>query len=624
MDSKIIYRLLPVFLLLLISGGAFTQTKTLDRNLEPVVRTGADFPLFDGAPVEELFLFAYDSYTGTWNPIPFQIDEKDTSGSFITPDVNPGLDSDDELVFMARDAGDRAPKTWIDNPESQNFPRYEIEIIDPLDQTKKAWVYLYRSPTLSGGSEVDYVSHIGPAAATDTIAGQTYRNANGENGLPNYMVIPPEAGGTGVDLLDKQELLVRALLNGAPVEFNETDNFQNKAVNIKDGNVRVIRELVFDLVVFLIPGVPFPVFTDLRIPVFYYGYSIDIQGNFDIPPELPLGAVIQKVKQSFNLTADAIGLQFFSQNNANIPVDGTSDEIDSTVVFFPPDINWVLFNGSQGTFAYLFKIAQIGDTQKIFYQDDATQNAYGNAGFVIEGQDIEGEAPLGLTIFFPGSVESGKETEVGNRLAHPLLIDQVEETFDQVVPVQLASFVVSVQQNDVYLNWFTSIETNNLGFEVERSLHDKNTWQKIAFILSDDAQQYTFVDRNLAPGIYDYRLKQIDNNGRFLYSGVVTAVVSLPETFTLHQNFPNPFNPSTVIKYELPATFSDQNRVVLKIYNLLGNEVRTLVDEQQAPGFYEITWDGKDNLGRRVSSGVYIYQLKAGKFVATRKMLMIQ
>lgn len=93
-----------------------------------------------------------------------------------------------------------------------------------------------------------------------------------------------------------------------------------------------------------------------------------------------------------------------------------------------------------------------------------------------------------------------------------------------------------------------------------------------------------------------------------------------PPQFTLEQNYPNPFNPGTFIQYKLPR----DEKVVLKIYNLLGQKIRTLVDREQKAGVHKIRWDGKDDLGREVASGIYFYKIKAGSFTKTRKMLLLK
>jgi hypothetical protein len=107
-------------------------------------------------------------------------------------------------------------------------------------------------------------------------------------------------------------------------------------------------------------------------------------------------------------------------------------------------------------------------------------------------------------------------------------------------------------------------------------------------------------------------------------TGVESAEANLPEEFALAQNFPNPFNPETTIKYAIPAQPSGKVYVTLRIYNLQGQVVRTLVDEEKAPGRYHIVWDGKNEAGVRISSGIYLYTIAAGNFKATKKMAMIK
>ncbi len=114
------------------------------------------------------------------------------------------------------------------------------------------------------------------------------------------------------------------------------------------------------------------------------------------------------------------------------------------------------------------------------------------------------------------------------------------------------------------------------------------------------------------------------NYTEIIYSDIVTSsseeVTLIPIDFILYQNYPNPFNPSTTIQYELPA----YTNVQLKIYDILGNEVRALVNESQQPGRKIYQWDGKDDSGRVVSSGVYFYQLRTKEFLQTKKLMLLK
>jgi len=195
-----------------------------------------------------------------------------------------------------------------------------------------------------------------------------------------------------------------------------------------------------------------------------------------------------------------------------------------------------------------------------------------------------------------------------------------------VIPVELTSFHANVENNKVLLDWATATELNNKGFFVERK-SSKDKFNSVAFIqgsgTSTDRHSYSYVDNNLEPGKYFYRLKQVDLDGTTNISNTIEVDISNPSEFGLSQNYPNPFNPTTTIKYSIPSVdtrsgVSVQN-VSLKIYDVLGNEIATLVNEQKEAGFYEVEF----NAGK-LSSGIYFYELNAGTFRSIKKMLMIK
>jgi len=190
--------------------------------------------------------------------------------------------------------------------------------------------------------------------------------------------------------------------------------------------------------------------------------------------------------------------------------------------------------------------------------------------------------------------------------------------WDSPLPVELTSFNSTVNGNNVVLNWSTAKEINNSGFEIER--HSEGEWRNIGFIAgkgnSSVTTEYNFMDRNLNSGAYSYRLKQVDFNGNFEYfelNGVAT--IGVPENFSLAQNYPNPFNPSTTIVYGVP----ENGPVTLKIYDNLGREVSTLVNESKTAGFYTATFSAAE-----LSSGVYFYKLESGKFVSVKRMVLMK
>lgn len=190
------------------------------------------------------------------------------------------------------------------------------------------------------------------------------------------------------------------------------------------------------------------------------------------------------------------------------------------------------------------------------------------------------------------------------------------------IPVELVSFTASVSGSKVVLNWNTATETNNRGFEIQRQRGESNLqgsgsdWQKIAFVdgngTTTNKSVYSYTDNNAVSGKYYYRLKQIDFDGSFTYSAVVNADLN-NLSFSLSRNYPNPFNPSTEIRYSVP----ERSLVTMEIYNALGQKIMTLVNGTKEAGSYTVTFNA-DNL----PSGVYMYRLSTGKFSETKKMIL--
>jgi hypothetical protein len=203
-------------------------------------------------------------------------------------------------------------------------------------------------------------------------------------------------------------------------------------------------------------------------------------------------------------------------------------------------------------------------------------------------------------------------------------VDNIKiSVYNTVIPVELTSFAATAIGNNVEISWSTATETNNRGFEIQRTLtptsERKLLWESVGFVTgkgtTTEPQNYSFVDKNLQAGTYLYRLKQIDFDGTFEYSNEIEVEIVSPNEFALEQNYPNPFNPSTSIRYALKS----HQFVQIKVYDVLGNEVTTLVNEEKQPGVYEVEFNASE-----LSSGTYIYKLTAGNFSAIRKMIMLK
>lgn len=197
------------------------------------------------------------------------------------------------------------------------------------------------------------------------------------------------------------------------------------------------------------------------------------------------------------------------------------------------------------------------------------------------------------------------------------------------LPIQLASFTGSVVNgNTVRLDWLTLSELNNYGFEVQKSAGQAGTFATIPGSFTpghgttNEPHRYSFVDQRVENGTLFYRLRQIDLDGSAHYTepirvDVVTGVPEqpLPSEFSLNQNYPNPFNPSTAIRYALPV----QSSVRLEVFNTLGQRVALLVDEKQDAGYHTATFENQT-----LASGVYFYTIEAGRFRASKKLLLLR
>jgi hypothetical protein len=184
------------------------------------------------------------------------------------------------------------------------------------------------------------------------------------------------------------------------------------------------------------------------------------------------------------------------------------------------------------------------------------------------------------------------------------------------VPVELTSFSAAFTADGVTLQWETSTETNNQGFEVQRSADNKN-FATVAFVkghgTTTQKQNYSYIDNTDLTGSIFYRLKQLDFGGNYKYSNTVEVTKAI--SYELSQNYPNPFNPTTTISYSIPQS----SFVTLKVYDILGSEVAELVNGQVEAGVHRVNFNAFN-----LNSGVYFYTIKAGNFNETKKLMLMK
>ncbi len=197
------------------------------------------------------------------------------------------------------------------------------------------------------------------------------------------------------------------------------------------------------------------------------------------------------------------------------------------------------------------------------------------------------------------------------------------DSSENILPVELSNFTAEISQNNALINWSTVSESNNSGFEIERS-EQNDVWTKIGFVQgkgnSTSQNFYFYADKNLNTGKYKYRLKQIDYNGNHEYFYLQNEItIGTPDIVSLNQNYPNPFNPETKIDYRLP----DDGNVTLSIYDINGRLVSTLLNGPVSSGYHSVNFNAAD-----VSSGIYYYKLEFSgndrSFSRVMKMIVLK
>ena len=260
------------------------------------------------------------------------------------------------------------------------------------------------------------------------------------------------------------------------------------------------------------------------------------------------------------------------------------------------DMKWVVYQSSQ---SHLTLVDTVDVMLTVKMTTSATQGNF-NLGYFVSDAALDFTDPTYYDISMNNSI-----------------------TISGTVPVELTSFNAAIVKNGVSLKWETATETNNHGFEIEKSLDNKN-FMKVEFVQGNgtttNRNTYQYVDRNVNTNKYYYRLKQIDNDGSFTYSKTVELNYTTISNFTLSQNYPNPFNPSTSIQFSVPV----ESQVTVKLFNAVGQEVSILADGQFSIGNHSLKIDASN-----FSSGTYIYSISAKGadgtvFAQSKKMVLIK
>jgi len=185
-----------------------------------------------------------------------------------------------------------------------------------------------------------------------------------------------------------------------------------------------------------------------------------------------------------------------------------------------------------------------------------------------------------------------------------------------------ASATAHAERDHVTLSWQVTMDVSASSFRIERSETPSGQYAKLGLIVKKDSEySFSCIDRAVESGkTYWYRIVLGGLSGQEeAYGPIEVNVESAPVVYQAYQSYPNPFNPRCTIRYDIPRA----GRMSLRVFDVDGSLVRTLVDAWREPGVYSEVWDGKADDGTDLSSGVYFYRLAAGDFVATRKMVLI-
>jgi hypothetical protein len=376
--------------------GAQTPQIAWSRDLEPVVLSADRFPAFAGAPLGELFAYAYSG--GGWAQIPFQVDEVDAGGVYTVEDGL--LDANDELVFMARDLGNEAaPWQWIADAEARSHLRYQVAVANPLNPAELGWVYVYRSSTLAPAS-ADYVAW---DAANDRVLAGTYVADFAPAVHPGLDAL--ELNGSGVDALDRSKVRIEATCWVGPIPINATLTEEDldeqfDATPDVDGPVRV--------------GSGGAQGVSWFYPSLYQSQWTMSVGDLEPPPpctRLDINAVRISVDWLDPSGSGMAPATYFDGNvPGGVPIDGSADSVPAA-----PATLWKQVSGGQGSAVQVVDVALDGGTLSNCYVDDATVDpddtgdgqSFGDAGFRVD--DPVGQVEIGLLTFIlpPGQPNLG-------------------------------------------------------------------------------------------------------------------------------------------------------------------------------------------------------------------------
>lgn len=535
----------------------------INRPYEPMVIKGDTLSAFSSHEMKYLYLFAFQANDSSWRMIPFQIDE-----------VNPKV-KDSLKYFIPEDS----LRGFLDSDDELTFILGDLG--DKADSTKwltgadsiryeisffdslnkqKGYVYLYFSKSITQPIPKTYA--MAYDSVKDKVMSANYELGFNQTGQVGDVKINSKIGGSGIDIFDRLKIRLLGSWWFLPIVLYE-DNVHMGYAYAKAGPVRVIRNMFGRFYYELGGGVTFDEkFTQTS---FFYPWN----GTFSLV-KIPLedaveyGVEVDVVRVSWDFNRHAAGMKFYTEKNkSGLLIDGKGkrDNIDPTCV--PDQLNWTMGSGNQGTLLNVFYIPPLGESIRIYYYDHF-------------------------------STDSKEKTD-----------DNFGYKFDSGDDSSFADNGFSLEKN---IEKYTSAEST-LNVIYYNYFLPPNFNPDIASLMCEQLKSplayYARIQKKYIPS----PPSAVNQNDCFS-----------PKKFSLEQNYPNPFNSETMISFALPK----KERVALRIYDTLGRLIYTVVDQTLPEGSHKFGWNGHNDEGQPVPSGLYFYKLKAGEFNSTRKLLLIK
>ena len=491
-----------------ISGSAQIIEKRLNtRKYAAVVKEMNSFNQFFGLPIADLYLYAYDKILSEWRAVPFQIDERNSAKKYFGINDDGLVDQYDELVFLARDAGDKVPDGyWLADLFSRNTFRLEIEIQDTLRVGQRGWVYLFYSKTINDYNTEDYIGHsFEYALIYDKIISKYYEvHFWTRNGMPAYAFITQAGGGTGVNaplhsIIDRFKIRITAGdikaygFSLSSITVDEEDLYREGTPQIIDKKVRIIRNLRIKIqknidLPWPLPDYTYQGYTDITIYFYPFNYNIqsgNISLNTDDVPNVDMKIKLIRTSMDFN-KQNANGMIFYNKYIRNSPdasnsyanlINGLGGSLLDSNELQVPGLNWFLISGNPGSYFSTTMVPDIGDQHKTYYYDyqyggsmDGTTDtgangSWGDSGIAITGSDIQGEFKLLIdTYFLPANQTVTAGDTINDNIENPVDVSVVPQLYDIIPPAKITTIAWNPESaNAVTLTWIAPGDDNNLG-----------------------------------------------------------------------------------------------------------------------------------------------------------------